>query len=449
MSRLLQYLTQTAWALDEVVLGNLTEIVLRHVEGVKLSAEEIDAKISAAKPSGVRQGGDWYKAGPVGVIPVYGVIAKYAAAVNGISQPQGTSVEQVRQDLRMAMADDDVQCILLDCDSPGGSADGIDELADELNAATKPITAYANGTMCSAAYWLGCQADEVVCGKLTSVGSIGVYTMAVDSSRAFENAGYKVTLIKGGDLKGAGTKGTPITADQIAMVQGLVDTYYSAFIGAVAKGRGISADAAKTLATGRVFMGPAAKDAGLVDSIGTFEQTLARLQASNPKPARVAAKKGSVMADKTEAEIRAEEQKRSADIKAAFPDDATYALDAITGGKSLVEAQAGYAAVLKQKLDAQAKTHADAIKAKDDELTKAKAEKTPAAPGTAPVKTERDPQAGGGAKPDGTAKARFEATFQQNLKIVGNRAKAMSKTIAENADLHAEALEETNTAKKK
>lgn len=448
----LRYVMTTAWALEETVLANLAEIVLRHNEGIKLSDDEIARRIKAAVPGGVKTSSNYRIEKGVAIIPISGVISKYSAGIDDISQPDGTSAEQIRGDLRAALADSSVQRIMLDIESPGGSIDGIAELADELAAAGKPICAYANGMMASAAYWIGCQADEVVCSKSAVVGSIGVYTVCFDSSKAAESAGYKVNVVKAGAMKGAGIRGTPITPEQIAESQRTVDAYYNMFVGAVAAGRGIPNDAARAMGDGRVHIGETAKAQNMVDSVGTFEATLARLQASamaNPQPARSGAKSQGVKAmEKTEAEIRAEDQKRITDIKAAFADDAAYALEAICSSKSLMEAQAGYNAVLKSRLADVVAKHAEEIKAKDAEIAKLKAEVPQKRTGNAPIPTDHVGGAPSGSG-DGSAVVRFDAVFQQNLKSLGNKTKAMSKTISENKDLHAEMLEEQTEARNK
>lgn len=444
----LRYVMQTAWALEETVLGQLAEIVMRHNEGGKLSAEEIQKRIQAASPGGPKQSDGYSAEGGVAIVPIYGVISKYSAGIDDISQPEGCSVEQIRDDYRAALADKSVHTILLDIESPGGTIDGIAELADELAACTKTLVAFANGQMCSAAFWLGSQGDEIVGSKSSMVGSIGCYTVSLDSSRAAENAGYKVNVVRAGAMKGAGTRGAPVAPEHLAELQRTIDAYYSMFIEAVATGRGISTDEARALGDGRVHIGQTAKAQGLVDRIDTFENTLARLQASVPQPpTRGGTQKGARTMAKTEAEIRAEIEKNHNDIKAAFPSDAAYALECITSGKSLIEAQAAYSTVLQKRMAEQASAHAEALKAKDEEIAKLKAatpkteEKPAPAPGNAGVQTDHTKSAAKSG--DGSAKATFEALFQENLKALGgNRSKAMSKTVADNPDVHAQVLED-------
>ena len=276
MNGLIRYVTQTAWAMDETVLGNLTDIVLRHASGTKLSPEAVSA-IAMNRPA-VR---DEKKAGPVAVIPVHGVISKYSAGVGDISQPAGTSCQAVRAALNAAMADDDVKCIVLDFETPGGSVDGVAELGDAIRTARadKKIVAFANDMCASAGYWCAAQCEEIVATQAAAVGSIGVFAVTMDTSGAAERAGVKVRVISAGAHKGDFTRGAPVTDEMISEAQRRIDAIYGLFVQAVADGRRITLDAAMSLADGRVHTGAEAKALGLVDRIGTFEQTINRLTA--------------------------------------------------------------------------------------------------------------------------------------------------------------------------
>lgn len=158
-------------------------------------------------------------------------------------------------------------------------------------------------------------------------------------------------------------------------------------------------------------------------------------------------------ATKTEADFRAEEKKRVTDIKAAFPDDAAFALDVIESGKSLLEAKADYADVLKKRLTDASATHAKALEeAKAANKQPATAAAVPP-PGNAPVKTDRGTDAGDAAAAGaGSVRQRFDAIWAQNVTALGGptvanvKARAMSKTIAENHDLHQEMLAEAKEA---
>jgi signal peptide peptidase SppA len=216
-------------------------------------------------------------------IPIYGVIAKRASMVNGISQNLGTSIEEVRRDFNAAISDTAVKTIVLDVDSPGGSVDGVAEMSDMIFNARgkKPIVAYADGMMASAAYWLASAADKIYASKSSEVGSIGVYAVVSDYSVANHVAGIKTEVIKAGKHKAAGHPDKPMTEEDKAVIQEDVNDYYDLFTNAISRNRGMTMEEVLKVATGKTFIGQKALDVGLVDGIDHIESALGSLQSGN------------------------------------------------------------------------------------------------------------------------------------------------------------------------
>lgn len=284
MTGLIDYLMQTKWALRETELRQLANLVERHSSGAKLAEDEVERIVAARKkrdaedverPLEVR--------GSVGVIPISGVIAKHSSQVGGVSQPRGTSVERIREGLRAALADDRVETILMAIDSPGGSVDGLIDIADELRAAraVKPLLAYTDGLMASAAYWIGSQASAIYATRGAELGSIGVYMPVTDTSRATENAGVQVRMFRSGPHKGAGMRGTRLTEEQAQEIQGEIDRIAEDFVLAVAEGRGMELESVEGLADGKTFAASRAVEVGLADELlapgSDLESLVARL----------------------------------------------------------------------------------------------------------------------------------------------------------------------------
>lgn len=294
LSRVLQFATSTAWAMEEGHHRNMMQVLLRHADGVKLSEEQIEAAIGrAAAPAPATL----QVANGVATVPIHGVIAHRAASVGRISSPAGTSVEGIRADLQAALDDPQVQAIVLDVDSPGGSVAGIDELAAEIRAArsVKPIVAHTDSLMASAAFWLASQANKITATRSASVGSIGVIASFLDSHRAMANQGLDPVVVKSTPGKG-GTQsnGTLSDADR-ADIQREVDAYHGLFVESVAAGRGISIEAAHAMGDGRVYLGAEAESRGMVDAIGSrkgaarMARQMARAIAADSSPVGIVA----------------------------------------------------------------------------------------------------------------------------------------------------------------
>jgi signal peptide peptidase SppA len=273
--KLLDVLT-APWAIIPEKLLEIQNIYFTHLRGEKIDIKAIEAQIgkpldNKKKTYEVQEG--------IAVIPIEGVLAKRANLFMRISG--GTSMQLLEKDIDEAMADPDVKSLLFLIDSPGGTVDGTQELANHIYGlrGKKPMTSYAESLMGSAAYWIGSSADEIVMsGDTTQVGSIGVVATHVDVSKAEESAGIKTTEIIAGKYKRIASSYAPLSDEGRAVIQDIVDHLYSVFVTGVVQNRGASEDKVLTdMADGRIFLGQKAIKAGLVDRIETLDQTIGRM----------------------------------------------------------------------------------------------------------------------------------------------------------------------------
>jgi signal peptide peptidase SppA len=214
----------------------------------------------------------------------------------------GGGLSQFRDEFRAAMDDEEVSTVVLNIDSPGGLVDLVPEVAAEIRGArgAKPIVAVANTRASSAAYWLASQADELAVTPSGEVGSVGVYLLHTDWSGANEKEGIAPTYISAGKFKTEANPDEPLTDDAREHLQALVDDSYGMFVSDVAAGRGVSeADVRGGFGEGRVLPAAMALDAGMVDSVETLEQVVARTLGEVREPA------DGVPADDPELEARA------------------------------------------------------------------------------------------------------------------------------------------------
>ena len=269
-SRVLQFAFSQVWAMEEGFHRKMFQVLLRHAEGVKLSDEEITAATGTEMR---KRSVEMRIEKGVAVIPIHGVIAHRASAVGRLSSNVGTSVEHIRQDLETAMADDSVQAVVLDVDSPGGSVSGIDELATEIRAARdrKPIVASTDGLMASAAYYLASQADRVIATKSSMVGSIGVLMDGFGFTGLMDKLGVERRLMTAGVNKGFLDPFSPQTKPQRAHAQTLLDQIHQQFIQVVRDGRGKRLKETPELFSGLFWSGEQAVDLGLADGLGNLD----------------------------------------------------------------------------------------------------------------------------------------------------------------------------------
>lgn len=258
------------WAVEESLLEPMTDIVYRHLDGKKLSDEDIQA-ITRFQPTRRTRPEDrrYEVVGGAAIIPIYGVISKRANLVERISQGVGTSTLVLAEDIRAALNDDEVKEIILDIDSPGGSVGGVSEVADLIynSRGKKPINAYANGLMASAAYWIGSAADNIYATKTTQVGSIGVYSVVYDATVMQHNRGIKTHVIRAGKYKAAGNPEKAFTEEDHKVIQTQIMKFFDLFAGDVKKFRGFSDEQISAVANGLTFLGNEALELGLIDEI--------------------------------------------------------------------------------------------------------------------------------------------------------------------------------------
>lgn len=223
----------------------------------------------------------------VAIVPIIGPIVRRADFFSAVSG--GTSTATIAQDLNRALDDPAVDAILLELDSPGGEATGINELARMLFEARgrKPVTAYVEGLGASAAYWIASAADEIVASATAGLGSIGA-VMAVYDPQKLQSK--QIEFVSSQSPK---KRMDPTTETGKASYQRIVDDLAEVFIGAVATHRGVSEDKVLSdFGQGSILIGRHAVAAGLADRLGSFEEALSGLQQqvrdARRQPARLA-----------------------------------------------------------------------------------------------------------------------------------------------------------------
>jgi len=173
--------------------------------------------------------------------------------------------------------------IVLFINSPGGGVYESDELylkIKEYQEFTENPVYSAMGSMAaSGGYYISAPCDKIFANRNCWTGSIGVTIGTLyDVSELLDNYGIKTVTITSGANKAMGSSVEPMTAEQQAIFQGLVDESYEQFVEIVAEGRGMTVDQVKSLADGRIYTAKQAVSVGLVDEIGTLDEAIADMQ---------------------------------------------------------------------------------------------------------------------------------------------------------------------------
>ncbi len=275
------HVEQSAWAILPSALAAILEAV-REI-GPSPTQEriaEVKGLIQAVTPRRPRQSTRPSKG--VGVVAVHGLLTHRAGLLFGLFS--GSSTLRISREVRELADDASIKTIVLDIDSEGGTTEGATELWAEIYRARqkKHVIAVANAMAASGAYWIGSAATEFVATPSGSAGSIGVFHVHADESRALDKAGIKMTLTKAGKHKAEGNPFEPLSRDAKAHIQARVDEAYSMFVWDVAKGRGVKvSDVRNGFGEGRMLGAEGALKLGIVDRIASLEEAIAPLRSGS------------------------------------------------------------------------------------------------------------------------------------------------------------------------
>jgi signal peptide peptidase SppA len=273
-SRYISRVTSQPWALLPEKLSVIQTLITERASGYRPTPEEIRARLEGSERAPRPTSGGR----TIAVLPVHGVVVHRGHSFEASSG--GTSIEWLAQNLRALVDRPDVDTIVLDVDSPGGSTDGLVAFADELYRArkSKRLIAVANSMAASAAFWLASQANELVIEPSGSVGSVGVYALHIDETGHLEKEGIRVTAIKAGARKLEGAPWEALSEDTKRHLQSTVDELYASFVGAVSRGRRTTFDKVESqFGQGRMYQAAEAVRRGMADRVATLHQVLEEL----------------------------------------------------------------------------------------------------------------------------------------------------------------------------
>lgn len=182
-----------------------------------------------------------------------------------------SSPEGLKSLLDRAEEDDRIKAVVLRVNSGGGTATAGEEMAQYVKKFSKPIVVSSAAINASAAYELSAMSDYIFVAKTTEIGAIGTVMQVTDLSEVMDKLGISIDSIKSAPSKDSSYGFRPLTDEEKAYYQALVDEINATFIQNVAEGRGLSLDYARSLATGLPFAGTTAVENGVADEIGTLE----------------------------------------------------------------------------------------------------------------------------------------------------------------------------------
>ncbi len=218
----------------------------------------------------------WLCLNKVAIIDVEGMILN--AKTSGLFGGGDNPVTLFREKLDAAADDRFVKAVVLRINSPGGAVTASDIMYRDLcrfrEQTGKPVVACMMDVAASGGYYLAMGCDRVYAHPSTVTGSIGVIMSLYNASGLFHMLGVTSDPIKSGPNKDIGNPGRPMTPEERAILQGLVNGFYDQVVHVVVQGRHLPEGQVRALADGRVFTGAEAQKNGLVDEVGYLEDAL-------------------------------------------------------------------------------------------------------------------------------------------------------------------------------
>jgi signal peptide peptidase SppA len=214
---------------------------------------------------------DFTPEGSIAIIPINGSLMKYDYC-------GAPGMQTLGQRINTAAQHKNISSIVLKIDSPGGTVDGTQELANIIKASKKPIVALADGLMASAAYWIGSAADKIIANaETTQVGSIGAMISFADVRPVYEKQGVVFHDINADQSKDKNSIYLEaLKGNYKPIKEELINVAAQEFIDNVKANRGdkIKETETKPVFTGKVYFAKDALELGLIDEIGNIETAI-------------------------------------------------------------------------------------------------------------------------------------------------------------------------------
>ena len=201
----------------------------------------------------------------VAVLPVEGTILPFHGLVD---VPLVVTPEMIEDFIATAEEEPEIQAVLLEINSPGGTPVASERIAERLRSSSLPVVGLIGDVGASGGYMIAAATDYLLASAMSDVGSIGVNMSYVEQSKQNEEEGLTYVQLTTGKFKDAGSPDRPITDEERELFQRDLDIVHNQFIDLVSEYRNLERDKVVTLADGSSMTGSRALENGLIDQIG-------------------------------------------------------------------------------------------------------------------------------------------------------------------------------------
>lgn len=226
----------------------------------KIAAKEVNAGLMLSQ-------------GNIGLVQIYGSIQ--FSDNEWMLIPR--DADRVVSSLKAFSENDRIKAVILKINSPGGSVGAVQEIyaqVQKLRQKGKKVVVSMGDVAASGGYYIAAAADKIVANPGTLTGSIGVILEIGTMQELLKKVGVKIETIKSGKMKDIGNFSRAMTEEERTLLQGLINNSYDQFVQAIVAGRGMDKQKVLSLADGRIYTGEQAMAAGLIDSLGNYDDAI-------------------------------------------------------------------------------------------------------------------------------------------------------------------------------
>lgn len=192
--------------------------------------------------------------------------------LRGVILDSRTAVDQ----LKKFRKDDRIKAIILRIESPGGSVAASQEIYREVvkTVPRKKVVVSMGNVAASGGYYVAAAADRIVANPGTLTGSIGVIMRFSNIQDLLQKIGVSQEVVKTGPYKDVGSPVRKMKPEERQLLEGVIQNVYRQFVAAIVQSRRLPQAEVEKIADGRIFTGEQAKELGLVDELGSFEDAV-------------------------------------------------------------------------------------------------------------------------------------------------------------------------------
>jgi len=216
-----------------------------------------------------------YEYGDIGIIEIKGEIVPYLVYASDSQEPENpdsVSSEDVVYCLDGLKENGDVRAVILEINSYGGSPVASEEIMNAIKRLSKPSVAVIREGAVSGAYLIASATNKIFASEFSDVGGIGITMSYLDYSKQNNKDGITYQQISAGKFKDTGDPDKPLTAEEKELLMRDIKISHEFFVKKVAQNRKLDIEKIRALADGSSMLGASAKENGLIDEIGGFNE---------------------------------------------------------------------------------------------------------------------------------------------------------------------------------